>query len=116
MSLSKMIVPLLVQHLFFSRLKSTREKWGLEISRALWIPGHKSLPVSHACFLFAGNRLHSASMTFPEFQSQAQIVAIYGRKEMPQQGRSSQETVALGKGPDFLTMGAHYKVFEPFCK
>ena len=76
MSLSKMIVPLFVQHLFFSRLKSTREKLGLETSRALWIPGHKSLPVSHVCFLFAGNRLHSASMTFPEFHSQAQTVTI----------------------------------------
>ena len=50
-------------------------------------------------FLFIGNRLHSASLTFPEFQRAELTVANQGREGMRKQMRSSQETIVQpGRG------------------
>ena len=44
------------------------------------------------CFLFVGNRIHSASLAFPEFQREDS--KTYQEKEgMQKQRRSSQETI-----------------------
>ena len=52
-------------------------------------------PYHVPCFLFVGNGLHSASLTFPEFQ-RAQTVAYQRREEIQKQRRSSQETNSAG--------------------
>ena len=54
-------------------------------------------------FLFAGNRLHSASMTFPEFQRAGSNSANQEREERRRQGRSSPETIA--QTPTMGTLG-----------
>ena len=46
-----------------------------------------------SCFLFVGNRLHSASMTFREFQRARSYSCYSGKEGMQRHGRSSQETI-----------------------
>ena len=78
----------------------------MKLSRALcgsWI--QKFFCGPH--FLSVGNRLHSASMTFPEFQKAgSRRVTNLGREGMQRQGRSSQETEgSLGTGSWFHLKG-----------
>jgi len=47
----------------------------VKASRTLWVPpGYKSF----FCFLFVGNRLYSASLTFPEFQRADSNICLSG--------------------------------------
>ena len=46
-----------------------------------------------SCFLCLGNRLPSASMTFPEFQRACSSSCYSGKEGMQRHGRSSQETI-----------------------
>ena len=55
------------------------------------LPGTNPFCVPH--FLFVGNRLHSASMTFPEFQRAGSNSCSPGSEGMQKQGRSSQEII-----------------------
>ena len=48
-------------------------------------------PFHVPCFLFVGNRLHSASLAFLEIQGQIQTVANQGGKGMQKQRRNRQE-------------------------
>ena len=56
----------------------------------------KPFCVSH--FLFVGNRLHSASLTFSESEGQIQTVVNQGREEMQKQ-RRTVSSAAIGQSP-----------------
>ena len=60
------VIPFLVPYLFFSGLRSIKEKGGPKQSRTLWgLPGINLFRFPHC--LFVRNKLHSVSLTFSEF-------------------------------------------------
>ena len=68
-------------------------------SRTLW-GSWAQKPFCGPHFLITGNRLPSASETFPEFQQQVQTAANQGREGMQRQGRNKRNnSVALGQSP-----------------
>ena len=73
-------------------------------------------PFCVPCFLFVGNRLHSASLTFPEFQTadSFQTVANQGREGMQRLGRNN--SAALGQGPGSSSRDTPNNVSELFCR
>ena len=61
--------------------------------------GTNPFPVSHLWVI--GNRLHSASLTFPEIKGQIQTVANPGRVAETREVARNNSAAALGQGPDF---------------
>ena len=61
--------------------------------------GTNPFPVSHLWVI--GNRLHSASLTFPEIKGQIQTVANQGRVAETREVARNNSAAALGQGPDF---------------
>ena len=66
-------------------------------------------------FLITGNRLHSASMTFPEFQWAVPTVANQGREGMWRQGRNSQETIVQPWGRVLVPPQGRYITISLSC-
>ena len=96
----------------------------LNLSRALWRSwAQKPFCVPHFFFfphfLIAGNELHSASMTFPEFQQLQQLGRF--KKVLIREARGCRdrgETVKkqLGEGPGSPSRDIHNNIFELFCR
>ena len=87
----------------------------LKLRRALWYPpGYKSFPNSLPLFLFVGNRLSSASLTFPGFQredSNIYSLAKGGNAEIAKEHRRNN-SAAIKQGPGSSSRG----VFEFFIR
>lgn len=84
--------------------------------------GLQGTKVFLAHFLFVGNSLHKASMTFPEFpRAGSPELLIKEGREMQKQEKSNQETIVQPWGrllvsPPTPSMNIHSNIFEPFCR
>ena len=88
--------------------KPSRTLWGSWAWKPFYVP----------CFLFVGNRLHSASMTFPEFQ-RADSNSCYSGKGGDAETREEQSrknSAALGQGPGSASRDTQNSIFELFCR
>ena len=86
----------------FLLLQCLFDEEAMKLNRTLQDPpGHKRLSRS-LCFLFAGKSL-PISYTFQNGKGQIQTVANLGREGIQKQRRSSQETIAQGSSPLWLS-------------
>ena len=97
-------------------LEATTEGKKLKPSRPLWGSWtQKPFLVPH--FLLVGNRLHSASMTFPEFRRKdgfKQLLITEGRGCRDKAGAVKKPQ--LGAGSQFLLKGHTLAISELFCR
>lgn len=66
------------------------------------------------CFLFVGNRLHSGSMIFLEFQRQVQTVTNQGREG--KQSKNNSAGLVQGHISSVRNVLIHNNIFELYCR
>ena len=67
---------------------------------------------------FTRNRLHTASVTFPEFQREGSNSCSSGKGGVAEtrEEQSRNNTAALGQGPGSVSRGSQNSIFELFCR
>ena len=89
----------------------------MKLSRTLWGSQVQTLSGS-PMFLFIGNRLHSASLTFPELQRANSSSCLSGEGEnaetKEEQSRNNSANLRQGSGSSSREM--HKNIFELFCR
>ena len=88
-------------------------KWNRTLSGS-W--AQKPFCVPH--FLITGSRLHSAPMTFPEFQwaGSNSCSSVKGGDAETREEQSRNNSAVLAQGPGAHSRDTHSNIFELFCR
>ena len=106
--------PLYFPSLQFPHLYSEGNNIEMKLRPYGGLLGTNSFHVPH--FLFVGNRLHSAFLTFPEFHKAASNKCLSGKGEDAEtkEEQSRNNSAAMGQGPDSSSRNIHNNFFELF--